>query len=360
MNTLSFPGLGIGEFELNEKAFLNVHWYALIIMTGIIVAVLYVWFRFREYKFKTDDLIDMAIWVIISGIIGARLYFILFKLDYYIVLPEDLGGTDSFFANLGESLRRMIAVWEGGLGIYGGVIAGGIAGCLVAKHKKMNILQTLDFLAPGVMLAQSIGRWGNFFNVEAFGGLTDGPLRMCSPTIANYLARHDYIEYNSTEYAQILSGELGVHPTFFYESMWNLVGFLAIWLIFVQIPKTKKFHKFHGQIFYMYLIWYGLGRFWIEGLRTDSLYLIEGVIRISQLVALLSLIVGTALMIYSFVKLHRREENTLVKVLNREAIIAENEKKLNEEESKQKEEKNNGTNNKRETGVSKSKRKTKK
>lgn len=289
---IAFPGLGIDEFKINsnmvEIGNFRIAWYGFIIMLGIISAILYVWFRFKEHGMKSDDLMDMALFTVVSGVIGARLYYIIFKLDSYIITTE--GG---FFANLFASLGKMVAIWNGGLAIYGGIIAGGTAAVLVARHKKMNMLQILDFLAPGVMLAQAMGRWGNFFNAEAHGGVTENFLRMGIRT-----------EYTSFVY---------YHPTFLYESLWNVVGFLAIWLIFIKISKTKHLYKFNGQIFYTYMIWYGLGRAWIEGLRTDSLYLIPDVIRVSQLVALLSFIIGAVLMTYSFVMLKKGKENILVK-----------------------------------------------
>ncbi len=283
---ISFPGLGIGEMKINTNAVeignFKIAWYGLIIMVGIICAILYVWFRFKEHHMKTDDLIDLAFFVIVSGVIGARLYYIIFSLDHYIM--------DSFW----DTLVAMVSVWNGGLAIYGGIIAGGLAGVLVARKKKINMLKILDFLAPAVMLAQAIGRWGNFCNAEAHGGQTDIFLRMGIRSEGSVITSY-------------------YHPTFLYESLWNLVGFLAIWLVFVKLKKTNWLHKFNGQIFYSYLIWYGLGRFWIEGLRTDSLYLIPDVIRVSQLVALLSFIAGTALMVYSLVMLKKGKENILVK-----------------------------------------------
>ena len=287
---VSFPNIGIDWFKVNSNAIeignFKIAWYGLIITLGIACAVLYVWCRFKEHNMSSDDLIDLALFTVVSGIIGARLYYIIFSLDSSIV--KDAGG---FFANLGASLGKMVAIWNGGLAIYGGIIAGGTAAVLVARHKKINMLKILDFLAPGVMLAQAMGRWGNFFNAEAHGGETDSLFSM-----------------------GILGTEYGFfHPTFLYESLWNIIGFLAIWLVFVKLTKTKHLYKFNGQIFYTYLIWYGLGRAWIEGLRTDSLYLIPDVIRVSQLVAILSVIVGTTLMVYSLVMLKKGKENILVK-----------------------------------------------
>lgn len=321
MNKLSFPGLGIGEYEINPVILslfdgkIVINWYALIITTGIVLAAFYVLWRFKANGLKVDDFLDLALWVIICGIVGARLYFIIFKLDDYIVTSND-----NFFENLGESLYKMIAVWNGGLAIYGGVIAGGLAAFFVARHKKLNILQILDFLAPAVIFAQSLGRWGNYFNVEAFGGITDAPWRMCSPQVISYLIRTNQLVEGSETHLQMIEGTLGVHPTFFYESLWNFVGFLAMFIIFVIIPKTSKLHKFHGQLFYSYLIWYGLGRFWIEGLRTDSLYLIPNVIRVSQLVALLSFVAGVTLMVLSFVFLKKKKYPKLVSPVDHSKI----------------------------------------
>lgn len=367
MGKLSFPGIGIGEFDINSVIFslfdgkLVINWYAVIITTGIVLAAVYVLMRFKENGLKTDDFLDLALWVVVCGILGARLYFILFKLDDYIITSHD-----NFFKNLGASLYEMIAVWKGGLAIYGGVIAGGLAAFFVARKKKLNILQILDFLAPAVMMAQSLGRWGNFFNIEAFGSITDSPLRMCSPTAINYLIRTEQLESGSEIHQQMLAGTLGVHPTFFYESMWNLVGFLVLWLVFVQISKTKFLHKFHGQLFYSYLIWYGLGRLWIEGLRTDSLYLIPNVIRVSQLVALLSLLAGVALMVTSFVLLKKGKGGKFVELVDHSVVDKfraeakqKNEENKKNKENKKKEGTKNGKNNKRQASFTKRQRGTK-
>ena len=311
---ISFPGLGIDEMKINSNAIeagnFKVAWYGLIIMTGIILAILYVWYRFKVNYMKTDDLIDLAFFTVVSGVIGARLYYIIFKLESYIVTTKG-----NFFANVWASLVKMVSVWEGGLAIYGGIIAGGIAAVLVARHKKMNILKILDFLAPAVMLAQSIGRWGNFCNAEAHGG----------PVSPDF-----FLSMGIRNEGSIVTNFY--HPTYLYESLWNLVGFLVIWLVFVQLKSSKKLHKFNGQIFYSYLIWYGLGRAWIEGMRADSLYLIDNVIRVSQLVALLSFIAGTALMIYSFVMIHKGKENVLVRRVTEP--VPPTEKNKNEEQVK--------------------------
>lgn len=311
-NTLSFPGLGIGDFTVNAMVFeigkFKLSWYSLIITTGIILAVLYVWFRFKESGLSIDDLADFAIAVVPSGVVGARLYYVIFEFDHYYI-EGDFWGT----------LEGIVSVWNGGLAIYGGIIAGGLAAVIVAHFKKINLLKILDMLAPAVMMAQSLGRWGNFTNVEAFGGPTTLPWRMCSPKIARNLLNNGLI--TNDEYYRTLEDKIiGAHPTFFYESLWNLVGFLVIYFVFVR---KKKLHKIDGQIFYMYLIWYGLGRLWIEGLRTDSLYLIEDVIRVSQLVALLSFLSGVGLMIFGLVRYFKYGKGEMILEIKREKKTTE-------------------------------------
>lgn len=297
MNKVSFPGLGIGEIEINSIAFqigsFKVTWYSLIIMTGILLAILYVYFRFKEAGLSGDDLIDFALFVVPSGIIGARLYYVIFKFEYYWNNPS-----------------QIFAIWNGGLAIYGGIIAGGLAAVLVARHKKIKMLKILDMLAPAVMMAQALGRWGNFANVEAFGGPTSLPWRMCSDKITRNLVSNGLV--NAQEVIGLKDGTVGAHPTFLYESLWNIIGFLAIYFLFVR---KKKLHKIDGQIFYSYLIWYGLGRLWIEGLRTDSLYLIDDVIRVSQLVALLSLLAGIGLMIWGLYRYFKYGKGEMVLVI---------------------------------------------
>lgn len=341
MNIVSFPGLGIENMEVSSVAFsigsLSVTWYSIVITVGILLAALYVYFRFKEAGLSVDDLIDFALFVVPSGIIGARLYYVLFRLEYYIDNPGEI-----------------FMIWNGGLAIYGGVIAGGIAAVLVARHKKIKMLKILDMLAPAVMMAQSIGRWGNFANVEAFGGPTSLPWRMCSDKITRDFIRKELV--NAEEIVGLGNGTIGAHPTFLYESLWNLIGFLVIYFVFVR---KKKLHKIDGQIFYSYLIWYGFGRLWIEGLRTDSLYLIDGVIRVSQLVALLSLLAGIGLMVFGLYRYFKYGKGAMVLVIPREP----KQRKVKQEacKTKEKEEENkNGTDYKRKRSSSKSKRRNKK
>ena len=172
------------------------------------------------------------------------------------------------------SLLEMFAIWEGGLAIYGAVIGGALTALVVSKIKKIKILKMFDMLVPAVMIGQIIGRWGNFMNAEAHGGVTDIFIRMGIRT-------------------QYMDAPVYVHPTFLYESLWNLVGFLLI-----NAYYKKK--KYHGEIFYMYMAWYGIGRFFIEGLRTDSLYV--GPFRISQVIGIAAFVVGAFCLLFMYFK----------------------------------------------------------
>jgi phosphatidylglycerol:prolipoprotein diacylglycerol transferase len=274
---LSFPGLGIGEFKINSVAFevfgITIAWYALIITFGLILAIIYTMFRAKQIGIKYEEIIDFALFVVPFGILGARLYYVLCELDRY------------------KNFWDIFDIRSGGLAIYGGIIAGAITVFVVCKVKKIYFPAFGDCIVPGLILAQSIGRWGNFMNVEAFGSLTDAPWRMCSPSIANYLKS----SITTEEYYQILNGTLGAHPTFFYESFWNLIGFIAINFFY-------KHRKYDGQIILLVFGWYGLGRMWIEGLRTDSLYIPGTALRVSQVLAALIFVACLGLLIYFAIK----------------------------------------------------------
>ena len=265
---ISFPGLGIGEFEVDRVAFsigkIDIAWYALIITLGIIAAGLYTMWRANQVRITVDDIIDFLLIVVPSGIIGARLYYVLTTLDEY------------------DSFLEVINIRNGGLAIYGGILAGALAVFLVARFKKIPFLTIADCCTPGIILAQSIGRWGNFMNGEAFGYQTDLFIRMGL--------------YNDITVEKFDTSEMVfVHPTFLYESLWNLVGFILINLFY-------KHRKYDGQVFMMVFGWYGLGRLWIEGLRTDSLMIFGDTVRVSQLLAILIFIASASALIYFFIK----------------------------------------------------------
>lgn len=257
----------------------------------------------RKAKFEgveSDHIFDLAIFLIIFTILGARLYYVLMK-------PENF-----------NSFYDVIAIWNGGLAIYGGVIAGAATVFVFSKTKKIKTAKLMDIAAPGLIIGQAIGRWGNFFNAEAYGDVTTLPWRMCSPQIASEMLGKGQI--NAEQYAEMLAGTLGVHPTFLYESLWNIVGFILIMCFY-----KKK--KYDGAPTLWYLTWYGFGRFFIEGLRTDSLYLLENVlgqtVRVSQLVAALCFIGGVVTMVICGVRAKRAKQDAAAY----EAVYTENEEK---------------------------------
>ena len=284
MIEVSFPGLGIDNFQLNPVAFeifgLEIRWYGLCIVTGMILAFVYANYRAKQEGFTLDNLLDVGIYTILFGVLGARLYYVLMKLDTYI-----LPGRSAW-----ENFKDMINIRGGVLAIYGGIIAGALTLFVYCRIKKKDWRRLFDLVAPGVMIAQAMGRWGNFFNGEAHGGIVGegSPL---------YFLR---MGLNPNDLTQ---GMAYVHPTFLYESLWNILGFV---LINVFIYKRKRFN---GQIVLTYAAWYGFGRMFIEGLRTDSLYLGGGNsgIRVSQLVGFLCFVIGTGLMIYMFIRTKKQE-----------------------------------------------------
>ncbi len=297
MVTVSFPGLGIGEFSFNKVAFtipigdgIEVRWYGIIMVTGIILAFLYANYRRKHEGITFDDLLDYAIFTVISGVVGARLY-------YVITSDRDY----EFF--------EIFQIWNGGIAIYGAIIGGAISLLCVSLYKKIKWQKAFDMVCLGVMIGQIVGRWGNFFNGEAFG---ESPVEGDFLYFMRMQLQH---ENWSTPYL--------CQPTFLYESVWNLVGFIIINLLY-----KKK--KYDGQVFLMYITWYGLGRMMIEGLRTDSLMV--GSFRISQVVAGLCFIVGTILLVIFAIRARR---NTFAAVADEEpgtygAMLAETEEKKEE------------------------------
>ena len=281
INTVSFPGLGL-EFELNRVAVSlfghNIYWYGVIIAAGFLLAVAFGLWKAPRFGIDPDQVVDAIYIVVPSAIIGARLYYVIFN----PLVCYDANGSFSFL--------RMIAFWDGGLAIYGGVIATVITAWLFCRVRKVDFWSGMDITSYGLLIGQLIGRWGNFVNVEAYGSTTTLPWRMCSESIANELWRDGLLETEAA-YQQVLDGTLGVHPTFLYESLWNLLGLVLLLLL------MKKGRKFNGQMFLSYVIWYGLGRAAIEGLRTDSLYFFGTPIRSSQMLGIVSAVVGIGLFV---------------------------------------------------------------
>lgn len=269
LHQVEFPNLG-WEFTISrgfEIFGFKIYWYAVIIACGLLLAVVYALRHAAEFDLDSDRMMDVALVTIPFAFIGARLYYVLFS------------GNLSWYT---ESLGRVFNLRDGGLGIYGGIIVAFLVGPLVCKIRKVNILSMFDVASMGFLIGQSLGRWGNFFNQEAFGGNTDLPWGMSGDIIRSGSNGSGYVY------------DLPVHPTFLYESLWCALGFLLLHLWF------KKAYRFKGQIFCGYAVWYGLGRFCIESLRTDSL--MAGTMRTSQLVAVLAAIGGMLL----FLILRRR------------------------------------------------------
>ncbi len=267
--TVTFPGLGL-EFTLNRVAFtlgpINIYWYGVIITAGIALGVLYCYKRSREFGINPDKFLDITSFMIIGGIIGARIYFVAFSWDYYK-----------------DNLWAIFDMTAGGIAIYGGIIGGALVIAVLTRKYKINFFKLTDLIVGGLILGQAIGRWGNFMNVEAFGSNTSMPWGMASPSITTYLeAMKDSLALDGV----IVDPSMPVHPTFFYESMWCLVGFILIMFY-------TKHRKFTGELTLIYIAWYGLGRFFIEGLRTDSLMF--GAIRVSQALAGVCVIVAVIL-----------------------------------------------------------------
>ena len=266
---ISFPMLGDWSIDppYSFNLFgLEIYFYGVIIALGFILAALYCAKRAKEFGLSSDELYELVIWLIPTCIIGARLYYVLFKLDYFIANPD-----------------RIFALRDGGLAIYGGIIAGIIVGIIWCRAKKIRVFAVADLTAFGLLIGQSVGRWGNFINREAFGAQTEIFCRM-GLTVPGFET-------------------LYVHPTFLYESLWNLLG-----LIVLHIWSKKGKRKYDGQIFWLYILWYGLGRAWIEGLRSDSLYIGSTDIRVSQLLAIVSAVVSLVILIINARKQHGPED----------------------------------------------------
>lgn len=277
--TVTFPGLGL-EFHLNRVAFellgLPIYWYGVIIALGFLLAVLVCYKLAPRFGIKADDIIDLLFFAVPLSILGARLYYVLFNLDIY--RTED-GGLNFY---------DMIDIRDGGLAIYGGVIAAAATLLVFCKVKKLNFFAFADMGAYGLLIGQCIGRWGNFVNVEAYGGPCDMPWRMGIDVL---------VADGTWEYME-------VHPTFLYESLWNSVGLIILLAILFA-----GLRKFDGQIMWSYFLWYGFGRGLIEGLRTDSLYLFQTSIRVSQALGFISALIAACILIYHLaVRKHSPDE----------------------------------------------------
>ena len=272
VSNISFPGLSIGPFAIDPVATpegfpLTVRWYAIMIMTGMILGVAYALYRAKKSGYSVDELLDYVIFAIPAGIVCARLYYVVFNLSDY------------------KTFYDVIAIWNGGIAIYGAIIGGVLTIFIVSRVKKKSFFEVCDFLAPAVMIGQICGRWGNFFNAEAYGSLE----KINFPFIGDIMTpffENDYVFRMMIENQKV--GTIEVHPTFLYESFWNLCGLILIHFIF-----SRK--KFDGEIAALYFSWYGFGRFFIEGLRTDSL--MSGSFRFSQVLGAVFAVAGIVFII---------------------------------------------------------------
>lgn len=287
---ISFPGL-FGSWEFNPDPIAihvghGVYWYGIILALGFLAGLLLCMRQAKRYGLTEDHVLDFVLWAVPCCILGSRIYYVLFYLDLY----RDASGALDW--------SRVVAIWDGGIAIYGTVIAGALVAFVFTRYKKIPLGAMADLAVMGLLLGQIIGRWANFINREAFGGLTDLPWRMRLWTSA-------------TQYVE-------VHPTFFYESLWNLVGLLLI--LFV----VSKSRRFDGENTWFYFLWYGLGRTWIEGLRTDSLYLFDWTlfgqpIRVSQALSAVMVFVAVLTLFY---EIKRKPHSPLDLLVNRVAAEA--------------------------------------
>ena len=267
---ISFPGLGI---EINPSdgftiGGFTIKWYGVIIAVGVLLATLYILRRVKQFGLTEDDILNMLIIGLPSAIVCARLYYVIFEWKQ--------------FFGPGIPWYKFLDIRSGGLAIYGGIIGAAVSVWIYTRVKKQPVLPYLDIMGLGLLIGQAIGRWGNFFNREAHGSVTDCFLRM------------GLIENGQLQY---------FHPTFLYESVWNVLGFVLLHFF------SKK-RKYDGEVFLGYVAWYGLGRTIIEGLRTDSLYI--GPLRVSQWLAGISCVAAVAILIYQRFFVRHTPENLLV------------------------------------------------
>lgn len=281
MNTVYFPGLGL-EFVLNRVAFnlfgKDIYWYGIIIAFGFLLAAVYCYrVAAPRFGFDPEELLNLMIFAVPLSVIGARAYYVIFYPDLY----RDAAGVFRW--------DWAVAIWDGGLAIYGAVIVGVLTGVVFCAVRRRSFWCLADTCCFGLLIGQIIGRWGNFMNVEAYGSVTAVPWRMSAESIAAELLAKGEVTAEGAQ--QIIEGALGVHPTFLYESLWNLLGLILLILL------ARRGRRFDGALFLGYVFWYGAGRAVIEGLRTDSLYFFSTGLRVSQVVGILSALAAAILFV---------------------------------------------------------------
>ena len=273
---ITFPGLFDDILTVPTETFFGIKIYAVMIMVGFLLAAIYAMARAKEFNSDGDIIADLLIVVLPVAIIGARAYYVLHKWDYY-----------------SQHTDEIIKVWNGGIAIYGAIIASALVIMIYSKIKKIDMLSLLDLGAISLLIGQSIGRWGNFFNAEAYGTTTDLPWGMVIRK-------------------SIQTTGAAVHPTFLYESIWNAIGF-------VILHNYSKKRKFKGEMTLLYIAWYGLGRAFIEGLRVDSLMIGNTNIRVSQMLAIVTCVLSVIALLYFY----KTKKGTPVLVSANETEVAD-------------------------------------
>ncbi len=273
------------EFYVGGNLY-SIKWYGVIIAFGLVLAALFGGRIAYTWKMDLSKMVDVLIYGMFGGIICARAYYVAFEWDYYSVHPEEI-----------------FQIWRGGLAIYGGIIGGLIAAFITCKVEKLNFYNLLDCAGMSLLIGQGVGRWGNYANQEAFGVFTNGNYGMMSDKVISYIEKNPELYglqgvENIPEYIE--ANNLFVHPTFFYEFAWCMLGVLVLYVI------TRRFRKFSGQTFLCYGIWYGIERAVVEGLRTDSLYIGDTGLRVSQVLSVVIVLVCAVVLIVKLLSLRNK------------------------------------------------------
>lgn len=298
MYEIRFPNLGIVLNNVRDGFMIGnfeIRFYGVIIAVGFILGYLMIASEAKRTGQDPELYLDYMLWLVIPAILGARIYYVIFSIKSYVREGQSLG----------ETIKGMLNIRNGGLAIYGGVIAGIITLIIFARKRKQKVMLMLDTCSMGLLVGQICGRWGNFFNREAFGAYTNGLFAMAIPVDwfggKNYLlnkVNSGIITQDMIDNVSMFDGKefIQVHPTFLYESLWNVMVLLVIFLY-------RRRKKFDGEMLALYLWGYGLGRVWIEGLRTDSLMLFGGHFKVTQLLAALCVVGASIYIIYKRVHL---------------------------------------------------------
>lgn len=285
---INFPHLGIYLNHVGKNIKIGnftIAYYGIVIAIGMLLGIAAILKRAKTTGQKQDDYLDISIWSMLIGIVGARVYYVIFAWDMYK-----------------DNLISVFNLRQGGLAIYGGIIAGVITAFVVSRIKKMNFATVADTCIMGLPIGQILGRWGNFFNREAFGQYTNSLFAMQLPTSA---VRQNEITQEMWDHVQVIRGVqyIQVSPTFLYESLWNCGVLLVLFLM-------RNRTKFRGELFFIYVIGYGIGRFWIETLRTDQLLIPNTRIPVSMMVSAVAVVVSIIIIAIQHGKIRKAAENS--------------------------------------------------